>query len=576
MIREAHISLRRCSLEHLGDSPSPPDQNKPRSLQSNASRSTAADVSTSDGMGGKALPGTPPGLRSEADAAVKVEEKPLTSPNCRWASADDPEVGGAVASDSDRHTSGPSEESTRKHKRPAPVPLPALALFLKQHLAKSKKATSKSDAPAPAFPPEAPSSAVVSAAPHSTCATAETPQEEDAVPQRDSAACADSRAPPDEVVHMFPEQEPQTAPWPSSPSCPEAGANTSPTESRTSVLSSISPAGRPSPEPAEAEDAALLPGCSPLSSVPISAPAVVSLQADLSPPGDKAPAPSDTLDSKSSGVAPDPPAMMALLPDPECSSFCFESFSPASSPEPLASLACSQAVPLDSVSFEAKHAEEKSQGPSSVFKWHTVMPSHQPYLDSPFSFQPAAQSLSLAAPALLASHTPEAHMFVGSTPPPDVALPFQENEHSLPFPAELSPLQLPLSPTFSSLDGGGLSPTPSLTDLVHFFSNDDLGIGLDFASSEPVAVLCPSPSAREDPRQERSQQDAASKRCKHKKPRRHKAVRNGVDVKSCSYTSLQPNLEEVEEQLFVSFTSKVPLLLTLVCLAMMSPGSEDL
>lgn len=247
--------------------------------------------------------------------------------------------------------------------------------------------------------------------------------------------------------------------------------------------------------------------------------------------------------------------MMPLLPDPECSSFCFESFSPASSPEPLASLACSQAVQLDPVTFEPKAAEEKPQGASSVFRWHTVMPSHQPYLDSPFSFPPAAQTLSLAPPALLASHTPEAHMFVGSTPPPEVALPFQESEHSLPFPAELSPLQLPLSPTFSSLDGGGLSPTPSLTDLVHFFSNDDLGIGLDFSSSEPVAVLCPSPGAREDQRQDRSQQD--SKRYKYKKPRRHKAVRNGVEVKTCSYTSLQPNLEEVEEQLFVSFTSKV-------------------
>lgn len=559
MIREAHISLRRCSLEQMGDSPSPSDRNKPRSLQSNASRSTAPDVSTSDGMGGEALPGTPPEMKSEADAAVKkVEENPLRSPNCRCDRADDAEAGGAVASDSDRHNSGPPEESTRKHKRPAPVPLPALALFLKQHLAKSKKATSRSDAPPPTVPADAPSSAEVSAGPHPNCVLAETPQEEDAVPE-----CADTKAHPDEVVHMLTEQDSQVVRWPSSPSCPEAGAK-SPKESRTSVLSSLSPAEGTSPEPAAPGAAALLPSSSPESSLPISAPAVC-LQADLSPPGDQAPAPSDTLhmDTKSSALAPDPPAMVPLLADPECSSFCFESFSPASSPEPLASLACSQGVQLDSVSFEPKPAEGKAQGTSSVFKWHTVMPSHQPYLDSPFSFQPAAQTLSLAAPALLAPQTPEAHMFVGPTPPPEVALPFQENEHSLPFPAELSPLQLPLSPSFSSLDGGGLSPTPSLTDLVHFFSNDDLGIGLDFSSSEPVAVLCPSPSAREDQRHERSQQDAANKRYKHKKPRRHKVVRNGVDVKNCSYTCLQPNLEEVEEQLFVSFTSKVLLLLTL-------------
>lgn len=462
-----------------------------------------------------------------------------------------------MASDS----SGPSEESARRPKRPAPVPLPALALFLKQHLAKSKKATSKSDAPPPALPSETPSWAGV-------CAGPETPRKEDAVPECDGAACADTKAPPQEVVHMFTEQESQAVRWPSSPSCPEAGANKSPKESRTSVLSSISPAGRSGPEPAVPVEAALLPSnSSPGTSLSISAPAVASLQADLLPPGDKAPAPSSSLqmDTKACALSPQPPAMMALLPDPECSSFCFDSFSPASSPEPLASLACSQAAQLDSVSFEPQQAEEKPQGSSSVFKWHTVMPSHQAYLDAPFSFQPAAQTLSLAAPALLPPHTPEAHMFMGSTPPPEVALPFQENEHSLPFPAELSPLQLPLSPTFSSLDGGGLSPTPSLTDLVHFFSNDDLGIGLDFSSSEPVAVLCPSP----DQRQERSQQD---KRYKYKKPRRHKAVRNGVEVKNCSYASLQPNLEEVEEQLFVSFTSKVRRLLTLECLARMSPG----
>lgn len=543
MIREAHISLHRCSLEHLGDSPSPSERNKPRSLQSSACRSSAAD-----GVGGKALAGTAPEGKSAADGGVKVEENPLRSPNCRRGPADG--AGGAVAPDSDHHSSAPSEESPRKSKRPAPVPLPALALFLKQHLAKSKKTTTcKAEAPPPASPPEAPSSAGLCAAPHSSCVIAEAPQEEDAVPREEDAApqCdgAGPEAPPDQVVQKFTEQESQMGRWPSSPSCPEAGASKSPKESRTCVLSSVCPAEGTSPEAAGAEDAAVLPSSSPVSSV--SAPAVVSLQPGLSPPGDKA----LQTDAKSSALAPDPPdppAMMALLPDPECSSFCFESFSPASSPEPLASLACSQA------------SEEKTQGSSSVFRWHTVMPSHQPYLESPFSFQPEAQTLSLAPAALLAPQTPEAHMFVGSSPAPEVALPFQESEHSLPFPAELSPLQLPLSPTFSSLDGGGLSPTPSLTDLVHFFSNEDLGIGLDFSNSEPGAVLCPSPSSREDLRQDRSQQDAANKRYKHKKPRRHKAVRNGVDVKNGSYTSLQPNLEEVEEQLFVSFTSKVCLL----------------
>lgn len=521
MIREAHVSLRRCSLEALGDSPSPSDANKASSPQSNAS--TAPRVSTSAGTGAHGLPRAPGGTHGEADAALKkADGNPPRSPGCRCDSAGDAGAGGAVALD--LRNCAASEESRKRPRRPAPVPLPALALFLKQHLA--KKASSASAAPPPAAPAEAPSSAgAVPAGP---------PQQEDAVPERDGA---DAQAQPDEEPHGV---AGQIAPWPGSPSRPEAGANKSPKESRTSVLSCVSPAERSRPEPAGAGEAALLPS---------NAPAV----ADLSPPGGRAAAPSN---ASSPALTPDPPAMMALLPDAECSSFCFESFSPASSPEPLASLACSQAVQLDSVTFEPKQAEEKSQAASSVFKWHTVMPSHQPYLDAPFSFQPAAQTLSLAPPALLAPPTPEAHMFVGSTPPPEVALPFQENEHSLPFPAELSPLQLPLSPTFSSLDGGGLSPTPSLTDLVHFFSSDDLGIGLDFPSAEPGAVLCPSPSAREDQRQERWQQDAASKRFKHKKPRRHKAGRNGPEVKN-GYTSLQASLEEVEEQLFVSFTSKV-------------------
>uniref|UniRef100_H3CAC2 T-box domain-containing protein n=1 Tax=Tetraodon nigroviridis TaxID=99883 RepID=H3CAC2_TETNG len=358
---------------------------------SSTSRSSAPDVSTSDGMGGKALPGTPPERKSEADAAAKVEGNPRRSPS-RCDSADVPE--------------------------------------LKQHLAKSKKAASRSDAPPPAVPSEAPSSAGVCAGPHSNGVTAEAPQDEDPVPGCDRAAGAVTKARPDEAVHVFAEEEPQSGRWPSSPLCPEAGANKSPKESRTCVLSSISPAERASPEAPVPEEAALLPGNSPLRSLPIGAPAGGSLQADLSSPGDEAAAPSNALqgDTKSSASAPDPdpPAMMPLLPDPECSSFCFESFSPGSSPEPLASLACSQA-------FEPK------QG----------------------------------------------------------------------------------------------------------------------------VVLCPSPSAREDQRQERTQQDAANKRYKYKKPRRHKVGRNGLDVKNCSYTSLQPNLEEVEEQLFVSFTSKEALQLHL-------------
>lgn len=579
IIREAHISLQRCNLEHLGDNSSLPLRNEPRRSQSNSSNNKGQDDSERDHISEMAHPGTPPQLKSEPDPAIKKnEERSLKSPNCRFDLENDSEVSDCVASavpqksvDSDCHNSGPSEENTRKNKRPAPLPLPALALFLKQHLAKSKKASCKSDAPAPPFPSEPQSSAAVSESPHSNCVTTDPQQEVDAVPECATAACANTKVDPDELVQKFTEHEAEFGHWPSSPSCPEAGANKSQKESGTSVLTSLVFAEEKGPEAAVPDDAPLLLStqqpCSPVQPIPITTSTLVSLPGNLSPPPDKLPAPPEALqiETKSSTLLSDSPPMMPLLPDPECSSFCFESFSPASSPEPLVSLACSQAVQLDAITFETKQAEEKGHSNSSVFKWHTVIPLHEHYVDTSFSYQPTPQALSLAVSPLLPSQAPEPQTFVSSTPPSEVALPFQENEeHSLPFPGELSPLQLPLSPTFSSLDGNGLSPTPSLTDLVHFFSNDDLGMGLDFSNSEPVALLCPSPGTVEDHRQERSQQEAANKRYKYKKSRRHKVLKNGVDVKNSTYTSMQPNLEEVEEQLFVSFTSKVLVNLTLV------------
>lgn len=571
MIREAHISLQKCSVEHQEDGSSPPLRNEPRSTQNNSSENKGQDDSERDLISEEAHPGTP-----EPDPAIKKdEEKPLKTPNCRLDLEHDSELSHSLALevpqksvDSDSHNSGPSEENARKNKRPAPLPLPALALFLKQHLAKSKKASSKSDSPTPPFPSEPQSSAAVSESPHSNSVTIDTQQEVDAVQECDGAACANTKVDPDELVQTFTGHEAVIVHWPSSPSCPEPGANNSQKES-TTVLTPISFAEEKGPEAAVA-DAPLLPStqqpCGPGKPMPITTSTVVSLLGNLSPPHDKLPAPADALqlEAKSSALLSDSSPMMPLLPDPECSSFCFESFSPASSPEPLVSLACSQAVQLDSITFETKQAEEKGHSNSSVFRWHTVIPLHEHYVDTPFSYQPTAQTLSLAAPPLLPPQAPEPQTYVSATPPPEVALPFQEGEeHSLPFPGGLSPLQLPLSPTFSSLDGNGLSPTPSLTDLVHFFSNDDLGMGLDFSNSEPVAVPCPSPSTVEDHRQERSQQEVANKRYKYKKSRRHKVLKNGADVKNSTYTSMQPNLEEVEEQLFVSFTSKVSVNLTL-------------
>lgn len=248
-----------------------------------------------------------------------------------------------------------------------------------------------------------------------------------------------------------------------------------------------------------------------------------------------------------------PSLKAAELPDPECSSLGFEPLSPASSPEPLPGLPASLELELDSAAsgppLEAPEDSDSSRFSSlSVFKWHTVLPPPGPYIAAPFgTFQP--------------QHSDPLHT---STPPStDLSPSFQDNDQSLPFPAELSPLalQLPLSPTFSSLDGGGLSPTPSLADLVHFFStDDDLGMGVEFSNAEATAVSCSPLRVEVDASEPQQVQPAAANRpSNRKKTRRRRLSRTDVNQKvgDSTYAKMQPNLEEVEEQLFISFTSKV-------------------
>ncbi|XP_034721141.1 T-box transcription factor TBX6-like, partial [Etheostoma cragini] len=284
---------------------------------------------------------------------------------------------------------------------------------------------------------------------------------------------------------------------------------------------------------------------------------------------------SSTLPSQSLTMKSD-----SLLPDPECSSFGFEPLSPASSPEPLPSLPISLSFDLDATTSETTpksvHPEEfqHSEDSASVFKWHTVLPPPEPYVDPPFTFQPQALPLGSVTPPLFPSQTPshpEPQTHDPSTPmsPSDPTPSFQESEQSLPFPAELSPLalQLPLSPTFSSLGGDGLSPTPSLADLVHFFSIDDnLGMEVEFANTEPLHGPSPPPTTVEANAPEPSQQvepSPANKPCKRKKKKtqRQKLAKTDAtpEVDASIYTKMQPNLEEVEEQLFISFTSKEAL-----------------
>lgn len=277
------------------------------------------------------------------------------------------------------------------------------------------------------------------------------------------------------------------------------------------------------------------------------------------------------------------------LSDSESSPFGFEPLSPACSPNPLPSLS----FPLELETSPAHTVPTSSADPCGplpasksparpALRWHTVLPPPDPFLTTYTSFQPTPQPAPLAytspllptqapSPSMSLSqpHTcPQALDTASSSFPPEPVTSFQDHDQSLPFPAALSPLALPLplSPTFSSLEGDPLSPTPSISELVHFFSsNDDLGMEMDFPNTEETPVPSPPPGIVAPSTQGPSQQPestSANKPQKRKKksrrgkrPKTDEALMTGDPMD----TNMQPNLEEVEEQLFVSFTSKVKL-----------------
>ncbi|XP_055014690.1 MAX dimerization protein MGA a isoform X5 [Boleophthalmus pectinirostris] len=320
----------------------------------------------------------------------------------------------------------------------------------------------------------------------------------------------------------------------------------------------------------------------------------------LSPQKDTEPRETDQClvsDSTVLQTSPPPPfcALSSIsppLPDPECATFGFEPLSPASSPEPLPALPESLALdlePQENIPETAPDPEKDESKPgSSVFKWHTVLPPAEQSLAAPFSpFHPSA------SPSDLASQSENG----GPSLAPEAAA-FQEQ--SLPFPGDLSPLalQFPVSPTFSSLDGDALSPT-DLTELVHFFAgaDADLGIGEEFsnaAAEEQTPQLTEERSEErsEERLEERSEETSKERSEEMTEPqtevrtdhvradqvrtdqvrleltpraqRRRKRRRGAAKVElepelDPSYSVMKPSLEEVEEQLFVSFTSKEAL-----------------
>ncbi|XP_061906608.1 MAX dimerization protein MGA a isoform X2 [Entelurus aequoreus] len=449
-------------------------------------------------------------------------------------------------------------------KRPAPLTLPALALFLKQHSTKTKKVKSRLDS--------SPSQALTEVITGTDTASANPPSiASKPKPNKQDLTTSDA----DQITGTFQQ--------PSSPSLTFQDTVVSPGAKESKYIDGVLESCAPEPRVLEEKEvlANVENGVFSCSSLTTS-----SSSSMVSPLFDTSVAHVPhalSLEPKSVG----------LLPDSPCSPFGFEPLSPASSPETLPPLPDSFTLDLDSVPSESPERLPATEHSClSVFKWHTVLPPSEPYVNSPFTeFRPTSPTLSLES-SLLPSETPtnissqppsnprdpmtptdlqsqpsvDSQTLTHSVSPTVHTLSFQESEQPLPFPGELSPLVLPLalSPTFSSLDGEGLSPTPSIADLVHFFStNDHLGMGMDFPSTDSLTPPCP-PDASGETNSRQPHHAPKELKCK-KRSRQQKLAKSDLDQKidDLAYTTMQPNLEEVEEQLFISFTSKEALQLHL-------------
>ncbi|XP_053700819.1 uncharacterized protein LOC128747175 isoform X2 [Synchiropus splendidus] len=543
LIREAHVALKRCDVDQLcvsekARAPSVQiscDQAKQRNIKESA-RQSSRERST---------------MEAVETSTAKKKVKEIRRASNLHKHEDRLQVSEAPVQNSSK-LQEQSEASAKPLKRPAPLPLPALARFLKQHSLQSKKAKNQAEPP--------PTNAAPKSAFQLSCPQART------IPHKDSHTDT-TKVQFGESARTDPDQnsigggQARTSNY----QCSSMEKDMSSSDRSTSALQRSSRHG--SPVLAQSDrlcgnfESTLCP--TPSGSGTLSGPGE-SLLPSVCLPHLPPEAVSTTLPSK--------PYMP--LPDPNCS-FMFEPLSPASSPEPLPALPVSLALALDPNSPEqvAKrpHSGEMLAREDSVFKWHTLLPpSETPFIDVSYpTFQPSLQQLPLP---MTLHNTPPASQPIY---PPHSSIPsFQDNEQSLPFPAELSPLALPLalSPTFSSLDGEGLSPTPSIADLVQFFSNtDELGMGVEFPPTEEAPPSCLPPISVESTATEVQQQvKVAAKTCKtKKKSRSRKLDKPSVDDELHeSDTTMRPNMEEVEEQLFISFTSKEALKLHI-------PGSPE-
>uniref|UniRef100_A0AAZ3QLI9 T-box domain-containing protein n=1 Tax=Oncorhynchus tshawytscha TaxID=74940 RepID=A0AAZ3QLI9_ONCTS len=211
---------------------------------------------------------------------------------------------------------------------------------------------------------------------------------------------------------------------------------------------------------------------------------------------------------------------------------------------------------------------------SSEFSSHGSLlglPAPDPFLTIPFiPLLPSAHINPLPFEATSFSSTSHPDSLALDTAlspsPSDTTSSFQVNYEPLTHPSTPSPLPFQLS-SFSLLGPDPLSPTPSLADLTNLFSiAEELEITEDFPSSEAPPVPCPPVRSTPSIPVSSTLPVGSSQPTQRNKPRRSKK-RSRKGVKSAKGDSLpvidgstdvamQPNLEEVEEQLFVSFTSK--------------------
>ncbi|CAL8298454.1 unnamed protein product [Arctogadus glacialis] len=468
LIREAHVSLRRCNLDKMVTS-----------MQSTCK----VKVPEFEPPVPTVCPAVDEKSTTAACPAPKSPIKPVMS-----------------SLDSKSNSEPQPEVNARPHKRPALVPLPALARFLSKHQSKHKNVGTRQES-LNKPPPEA------------TPPSKTAPCDRSTVGSHPGTFCISPRS---NLHHPEPTQEGQVlapqivVPKPKVPDCtlvlPSIDLPLSTSEQID--FSTSAPEGLPT--------------------------AIDSILADITDSSTIAPC-----------VSTNQPA--SLLPD--SSPIGFESLSPVSSPEPLPPLHVSLGL-------------ETLPSPSAVdttLKWHSLFPQPDPFLTSYAHFYPTTHS-----PTLSPQHRPSQEA-PSVTPDP---LLHEDEYQSLPFPGDLSPLnlQLSMSPSFSSLDGGALSPSPSLSDLLSFISNDHnhLLLEAEVVRGEPVLAPCPPPPPlavpipRPDPFPPVEPEPTAKPAKGRKKGRKGPSEAAPSDSDPV-YTKMQPSLEEVEEQLFVSFTSKEAL-----------------